>query len=72
MDQYRFTDWYRFNRTTGTPNFTDIWATELYNHTEPSVFFNDENINIAGDPDIQDIVGLLRKMLQAGWRAAMP
>ena len=72
VDQYRFTDWYRFNRTTGTPNFTDIWATELYNHTEPTVFFNDENINIAGDPDIQDIIGLLRKMLQAGWRAAMP
>ena len=72
VDQYHFTDWYRFNRTTGTTNFTDIWATELYNHTEPTVFFNDENINIAGDPDIQDIVGLLRKMLQAGWRAAMP
>ena len=37
VDQYRFTDWCHFNRTTGTPNFTDIWATELYNHTEPTV-----------------------------------
>ena len=24
VDQYRFTEWYRFNRTTATPNFTDI------------------------------------------------
>ena len=72
VDQYRFTDWYRFNRTTATPNFTDIWGTELYNHTEPTVFFNDENINMAHQPDMQDMVQKLRKILQAGWRAAQP
>ena len=72
VDQYRFTDWYRFNRTTATPNFTDIWGTELYNHTEPVVFFNDENINMAHQPDMQDMVQKLRKILQAGWRAAQP
>ena len=72
VEQYRFTEWYRFNRTTATPNFTDIWGTELYNHTEPTVFFNDENINMAHQPDMQDLVKSLRKMLQAGWRAAMP
>ena len=72
VDQYRFTEWYRFNRTTATPNFTDIWGTELYNHTEPTVFFNDENINMANQPDMQDLVKSLRKKLQAGWRAAMP
>ena len=72
VDQYRFTEWYRFNRTTATPNFTDIWGTELYNHTEPVVFFNDENINMANQPDKQDLVQKLRKMLQAGWRAALP
>ncbi len=44
VDQYRFTDWYRFNRTTGIPNFSDIWATELYNHTHPTVLFNGENV----------------------------
>ena len=72
VDQYRFTDWYHFNRTTATPNFTDIWGTELYNHTEPIVFFNDENINMANQPEMQDLVKSFRKMLQAGWRAALP
>ncbi len=71
-DQYRFTEWYRFNRTTATPNWTDIWGTELYDHTEPTVFFNDENVNMASDPDKQDLVNELRKILQAGWRAALP
>ena len=72
VDQYRFTEWYRFNRTTATPNFTDIWGTELYNHTEPTVFFNDENINMAHQPEVQDLVDSLRTMLQAGWRAVLP
>ena len=72
VDQYRFTEWYPFDRTTATPNFTDIWATELYDHTEPTVFFNDENTNMASQSDKQDLVESLRKMLQAGWRAALP
>ena len=72
VDQYRFTEWYRFNRTTAIPNFTDIWGTELYNHTEPTVLFDDENINMAHQPDMQDLVHSLRKTLQAGWRAALP
>ncbi len=72
VDKYRFTEWYRFNRTTATPNFTDIWATELYNHTEPTVFFNDENDNMANEPEQKTLVETLRKMLQAGWRAALP
>ena len=72
VDQYRFTEWYRFNRTTATANFSDIWGTELYDHTEPTVLFNDENINMANQPDKQDLVESLRKMLQAGWRAALP
>ena len=72
VDEYRFTEWYRFNRTTATPNFTDIWGTELYNHTEPTVFFNDENVNMVSRPDMQTLVGSLRKILQAGWRAAQP
>ena len=72
VDQYRFTEWYRFNRTTATPNFTDIWGTELYNHTEPTVFFNDENINMANQTDMKGLVESLRKVLQAGWRAALP
>ena len=74
VNQYHFTEWYRFNCTTATPNLTDIWGTELldYDHTEPTVFFNDENTNMTNDPDKQDLVNKLCKILQAGWRAALP
>ena len=72
VDKYRFTEWYYFNRTTSTPNFTDIWGTELYNHTHENYFFNDENINLANDPDMASIVTELRSVLQNGWRDALP
>lgn len=72
VDKYRFTEWYRFNRTTATPNFTDIWGTELYDHTAPTVFFDDENTNLAGQANMQSLVKSLRDMLQSGWRAALP
>ena len=69
VDQYRFTEWYRFNRTTSEPKWDQVWGTELYNHTEPVIFFNDENTNSYDDPGMKDVVEELRKMLQAGWRA---
>ena len=72
VDQYHFIEWYRFNRTTATPNWTDIWGTELYNHTEPVVFFNDENVNLANQPGMKSLVEELRKMIQDGWRAVLP
>ncbi len=72
VDQYRFIDWYTFNHTTATPDFDSIWDTELYDHSQPTVFFNDENTNMANDPDKQDLVKELRKTLQAGWKAARP
>ena len=71
-DQYRFTEWYRFNRITAVPNFKEIWGTELYDHTKPTVFFNDENTNLAKKPEMKSTVTELRKILQAGWRAALP
>ena len=71
-DQYRFTEWYRFNHTTAVPNFKEIWGTELYDHTKPTEFFNDENTNLAKKPEMKSTVDELRKMLQAGWRAALP
>ena len=72
VDSYRFTEWYGFDHTTATPHFDDIWGTELYNHTEPVVFFNDENVNLAVKPEMKSLVEELRHMLQAGWRAALP
>ena len=72
VDSYRFTEWYRFDNKTGTSNFSDIWGTELYNHTHPVVFFNDENVNLAVKPEMKSVVEELRGMVQAGWRAALP
>ena len=72
VDKYRFTDWYHFNRTTSTPNFDEKWGTELYDHSSPTVFFNDENVNLANKPEMKSVVDELRKVLQAGWRGALP
>ena len=72
VDKFRFTEWYGFNRTEGKPRFEEIWGTELYNHTHPTVFFNDENENLASKQEMQSVVMQLRKQLQAGWRAALP
>ena len=72
VDIYRFTEWYSFDRDTATPHFDKIWGTELYNHTEPVVFFNDENVNLANKPEMKGLIEELRHMLQAGWRAALP
>ena len=72
VDQYRFTEWVRFNRTTAVPNWDEVWGTELYNHTQPTVLFDDENENLANKPELQSLVNELRKMLHAGWRAALP
>ena len=72
VDTYRFVEWYRFSHTSATPHWDDIWGTELYNHTHPVTFFNDENANLANVKEMQDTVRELRKILQAGWREAMP
>ena len=72
VDTYRFVEWYGFDQTSATPNWDDIWGTELYNHTHPVTFFNDENTNLADTKEMQDTVQELRKVLQAGWREAMP
>ena len=71
-DTYRFVKWYGFDHVTAKANFSDKWGTELYNHTMPVKFFNDENENLASDEKFADKVEEFRKMLQAGWRAVMP
>ena len=72
VDNYRFTEWYQFNHTLAKPDFTNVWGTELYNHTHLAVFFNDENENLAYQSEIKSLVKELREILQAGWRNALP
>ena len=73
VDNFHFIEWYGFDRMTAKPDWSDIWGTELYQHIngydEP---FNDENFNLAYEPEMQGLVKNLRKMLQDGWRAAQP
>ena len=45
VNNYRFVEWYHFNRTSGIPDFNYVWGMELYEHTEPTKSFNDENKN---------------------------
>ena len=72
VDDYRFTEWYKFDHTTAKPDWSKIWATELYNHTNPVVFFNDETENLASKSEMASTVDNLRKIVQAGWRNAIP
>ncbi len=59
-DEYRFIEWYSFDRDTATPDFSEVWGTELYD--------KDETINKAADPEMAEIVNKMRHMLQDGWR----
>ena len=72
VDTYRFVEWYGFDHVNAKPNWSDIWGTELYNHTMPTKFFNDENENLAMLANMTEKVQELRKIVQAGWRAANP
>ncbi len=72
VDEYRFTEWYKFDHITAKPDWSKIWGTELYNHTNPVVFFNDESENLASKPEMESTVKTLRKIVQSGWRNALP
>jgi len=59
-DRYRYTEW----RVIGK----DVHFDELYDHkTDP-----EENVNIAGRPENKQLVARLHRMLEAGWRGALP
>ena len=72
VDSYRYTEWLSFDHDTATPSWDDVWGVELYNHTDPVVFFNDENINMADMPSMKSVVTELHQVLKAGWRSAQP
>eukprot|EP00117_Sycon_ciliatum_P027848 scpid89841/ scgid22523/ Iduronate 2-sulfatase; Alpha-L-iduronate sulfate sulfatase; Iduronate 2-sulfatase 42 kDa chain; Iduronate 2-sulfatase 14 kDa chain len=71
-DKWRFTEWVRFNRTLAIANWTDVWGTELYDHSTPTTNFNDENVNRAYDKSTEEVIAQLKDMLVAGWRDALP
>lgn len=59
-DRYRYTEWQDTDRNPV--------ARELYDHdNDPQ-----ENVNLAGAGDMQELVANLSKQLEAGWRGAFP
>ncbi|XP_065844217.1 iduronate 2-sulfatase-like [Oscarella lobularis] len=71
-DTYRYTLWVRFNSTMAMPYWDDVWGEELYDHTTPTVHFNDENENLADKSSMAKTKAELKQMLMAGWRKAAP
>lgn len=64
--QYRYTEWVKFNISTFTPNWKKVYGRELYDHYIDS----QENMNIADRSELSEIVQNLRHKLILGWRYA--
>jgi arylsulfatase A-like enzyme len=59
-DRYRYTEWGNLKQ--------EAQFRELYDHeTDP-----DENVNIAGRPEMAETVAQLSHQLHRGWRGALP
>lgn len=67
-DDYHYTEWIQFDPKTFQGNWSQVYARELYIHT------NDprEDFNVADDPSYYGIVKKLSKKLQKGWRSCLP
>lgn len=63
-DQYRYTEWVKFNFDKAAPIWDDLHGVELYIHDiDPQ-----ENINYAKYPEYHDLTDKLSAELHAGWR----
>jgi hypothetical protein len=63
-DRYHYVEWFTWDndkKLTG-----DQVATELYDNRADA----EENVNIAGYPENQELVEKLSRQLKAGWKAA--
>ncbi|XP_062520368.1 iduronate 2-sulfatase-like isoform X2 [Corticium candelabrum] len=70
--QYRYTEWVKFDHTTATPDWTDVWGVELYDHRTEVGLFNNENINLANNASFVAVKSELRAALMTGWKASIP
>ena len=68
-EQYRYTEWVHYNYDAEVKaNWTDICATELYDHhVDPH-----ETNNIADDIMLKETQQELSRKIKAGWLAALP
>ncbi|PIK56509.1 putative iduronate 2-sulfatase-like [Apostichopus japonicus] len=65
---YRFAEWLGFDTNTSKPDWSNVYARELYD-LEKDV---EENNNVADEPQYQLIIKNLTKALQKGWRNCKP
>ena len=72
VDKYRYVEWVKFNRDTAEPDWGNVWGVELYDHSNPATFFNQDNSNLANDPGMASIARELKQLLHDGWRSALP
>jgi hypothetical protein len=69
-NEWRLTQWVAWNRSTLTAVWSDIEATELYDHRNTTLFpprFDLETVNIAGIPSMQATVQTLSAQLRAAF-----
>ena len=69
--EYRFTEWYSWDREACTARFEDVRGTELYNHSGIAIvgdFDSAENENIAAAPGSAAVVQALRALLWTRFR----
>eukprot|EP01060_Flectonema_neradi_P039839 TRINITY_DN8923_c4_g1_i1.p1 TRINITY_DN8923_c4_g1~~TRINITY_DN8923_c4_g1_i1.p1 ORF type:complete len:528 (+),score=94.25 TRINITY_DN8923_c4_g1_i1:43-1626(+) len=69
-ENYRITEWVKFDLGTGRPIFNDSDPLELYDHhgDDESDFDAFENDNLANDPTSRDLAIKMRDLLRANWK----
>ena len=64
---YRYTAWVQFDNELMEPNWDEIVAEELYDHTNDP----QENMNVVDLPQYSEQKRLLKETLRTGWRSKL-
>ncbi|XP_070552725.1 iduronate 2-sulfatase-like [Ptychodera flava] len=67
-EKYRYTEWIGFDPTHFKADWSEVHARELYLYDSDP---NEDN-NVAGDLQYQDLAAELSEKLKLGWRSAIP
>lgn len=64
-EQMRYTEWIEYNHSACLPNWSRVYARELY-------LDESDNNNVAGEEFYNPLIKKLSKELRKGWRGALP
>ena len=72
--KFRYTEWFRYNNSTLSPDMNYTVAVELYDHSNDrgDDFDGYDQINLAGNSSYADVLALHATIIREGWRAALP